>query len=165
MKIQLLILSILFSTAALLGQKVKTPKTISNWSSGANSTINTKLEQKFTTDSLKGIYIPKDLEDCFKQINSYWNDSTKTQVKQRTEKDFCTEAHHGFGAWMRGNWHLEIGSRLSKYFNEMGIYHPDDMSGIILHSYHRRLTGKDIELEEQIKHYQDYWDKMKNIYR
>lgn len=109
---------------------------------------------KYTADTINGVYIPKDLEDCFKQIDSFWNDSTKTQVKQHTEKEFCAEAHHGFGAWMRGNWCLETGSRLSKYFNEMGIYHPDDMSGIILHCYYRRLTGKDIDLKERIKHYQ-----------
>jgi hypothetical protein len=42
----------------------------------------------------------------------------------------------------------------------MGIYHPDDMSGIILTSYHRYLNGQDIALEAQIKSYQDYWKKV-----
>jgi len=63
--------------------------------------------------------------------------------------------------WMRNNWGLWRGSRLSKYFNEMGVFHPDDMSGIILVSYHRYLTGNEIKLEEQIKYYQDYWKKAK----
>jgi len=57
------------------------------------------------------------------------------------------------------DWQLWGGSRLSKFFNDRGIYHPDDMSGIILDSYHRYLTGKDIKLDEQIKFYQDYWKK------
>ena len=116
---------------------------------------------RFTTDSLRGVYIPKDLDDCFKQIDSFLNDSTKLQVKQWTENEFSARAHHGFGMWMRNNWQLWGGSRLSKYFNDMGVYHPDDMSGIILDSYHRYLTGKDIKLEEQIKFYQDYWKKSK----
>jgi hypothetical protein len=114
---------------------------------------------RFTTDSLRGVYIPKDLDDCFKQIDSFWNDSTKQQVKLWTENEFSARAHHGFGMWMRNNWQLWGGSRLSKYFNNMGIYHPDDMSGIILDSYHRYLTGEDIKLEDQIKFYQDYWKK------
>jgi hypothetical protein len=114
---------------------------------------------RFTTDSLRGIYIPKDLEDCFKQIDSFWDDSTKVKVKQWTEGEFIGRAHHGFGMWMRNNWQLWGGSRLSKYFNDLGIYHPEDMSGIILDSYHRYLTGNDIKLEEQIKFYQDYWKK------
>lgn len=116
---------------------------------------------KFTTDSIGGVYIPKDIEDCFKQIDSFWNDSTKVKIKQWTEEEFSGRAHHGFGMWMRNNWQLWGGSRLSKYFNDLGIYHPDDMSGIILDSYHRYLLGKEIKLEEQIKFYQDYWKKEK----
>jgi len=114
---------------------------------------------RFTTDSIQGIYIPKNLEDCFNQINGFWSDSIKWQVKQWTEEEFAANAHFGFGMWMRNNWQLWGGSRLSKYFNDMGVFHPDDMSGIILDSYHRYLTGKDIKLDEQIKVYQDYWKK------
>jgi uncharacterized C2H2 Zn-finger protein len=62
---------------------------------------------------------------------------------------------------MRNNWQLWGGSRLSKYFNDKGIYHPDDMSGIILDSYHRNLNGQEIKLDEQVKYYQDYWEKSK----
>ncbi len=112
---------------------------------------------RFTTDSIRGVYIPKDLEDCFKQIDSFWDDSTKVKVKQWSEDEFSGRAHMGFGMWMRNNWQLWGGSRLSKYFNDLGIYHPDDMSGIILDSYHRYLTGKEIKLEEQIKFYQNFW--------
>ena len=119
----------------------------------------TEDKVRFTTDSIRGVYIPKDLEECFKQIDSFWDDSTKVKVKQWTEDEFSSKAHMGFGMWMRNNWQLWGGSRLSKYFNDLGIYHPDDMSGIILDSYHRYLTGKDIKLEEQIKFYQDYWKK------
>ena len=114
---------------------------------------------RFTTDSLRGIYIPKDLEDCFKQIDSFWSDSTKTQVKNWSESEFSAKSHFGLGLWMRNNWQLWGGSRLSKYFNDLGIYHPDDMSGIILISYHRYLSGEEIKLEDQIKFYQDYWKK------
>lgn len=112
---------------------------------------------RFTTDSLRGTYIPKDLEDCFKQIDTFWSDSTKLKVKQWTEDEFSARAHFGFGMWMRNNWQLWVGSRLSNYFNEKGIYHPDDMSGIILDSYHRYLTGKEVNLESQINFYHTYW--------
>ncbi len=118
---------------------------------------------RYTTDSLRGVYIPANLEDCFIQIDSFWDDSTKLEVKQWTEVEFSGKAHMGFGMWMRNNWQLWGGSRLSKYFNNLGIYHPDDMSRIILQSYHRYLLGKDIKLEEQIKFYQDYWQKKKEV--
>jgi hypothetical protein len=116
-----------------------------------------KEKIKFTADTINDIYIPKDLEDCFVQINSFWNDSTKIQVKNWEEKEFAGKVHLGFGMWMRNNWRLWGGSRLSKYFNDLGIHHPDDMSAIILDSYHRNLNNKEIKLQEQIKYYQDYW--------
>lgn len=116
---------------------------------------------KFTTDSLRGIYIPQNLEDCFNQINSFWDDSIKLKVKNLTEDDFSSKVHLGFGMWMRNNWQLWGGSRLSKFFNDKGIYNPEDMSGIILDSYHRYLNSKAIKLDEQIQYYKDYWEKSK----
>jgi hypothetical protein len=116
---------------------------------------------KFITDTIKGVYIPKNLDDCFTQINSFWADSTKMEMKKLTENEFSGRLHHSFGTWMRNNWRLWGGSRLSKYFNDLGVYHPDDMSGIILDSYHRYLNNKEIKLNEQIKYYQDYWENSK----
>lgn len=97
---------------------------------------------RFTTDSLRGVYIPKDLEDCFRQIDSFWDDSTKKEVKKMNEYEFAGMCHMGFGMWMRNNWGLWAGSRLSKYFHDAGVHHPDEMSGIILRNYHRHLCGK-----------------------
>ena len=78
-----------------------------------------------------------------------------------TEDEFSGRYHLGFGMWMRNNWGLWKSSRLSRYFNSLGVYHPDDMTGIIFDSYHRKLTGSDINLNEQIKFYQEYWEKAK----
>lgn len=65
------------------------------------------------------------------------------------------------GIWIRSEWQLLEGSRLSKYFNEMGVAHPENMSEIILISYHRSLSEKNIRLEEQVRYYQDYWKNVK----
>ena len=123
--------------------------------------LDYKEKIKYVTDTINGVYIPKNLEDCFVQINSFWSDSTKIKVKNWSESEFVGKVHLGFGMWMRNNWRLWGGSRLSKYFNELEINHPDDMSGIILVSYHRHINNKDIKLQEQIKYYQDYWEKTK----
>ena len=61
------------------------------------------------------------------------------------------------GMYLRNNWGLWGDSELAKNLYKMGILHPDDMSGIILNSYQRKLKGEDIKLEEQLKYYQDYW--------
>lgn len=117
-------------------------------------------ENRWELDSINGIYIPANLEDCFDQINSFWNDSAELFISNRTEDKFTAEEHFGLGYWMRNNWELWGESRLSRFFNELEIYHPDDMSGIILTSYHRQSAGKDIELQKQIKKYKMYWKKV-----
>jgi hypothetical protein len=102
-------------------------------------------------------YTPINLEDCFKQIDKLWSDSIKNIVKAQTEEEFSSSMHMGFGLWIRNTWGLWGNSRLAKYFNSKGIFHADDMSGIILDSYHRYLTGKEIDLDKQIKFYQNAW--------
>jgi hypothetical protein len=116
-----------------------------------------KFENLVLLDTINGIYIPQNIDDCIVQINSFWSDSIKNTVKGMTENEFTATAHMGIGMWIRNNWFLWNGSRLSVYFNTLGIYHPDDMSGIIITSYYRNLTQHDIELKSQIKKYTDYW--------
>lgn len=58
-------------------------------------------------------------------------DSIKIKIRALTEDEFSGKFHFGFGMWLRNNWDLWKGSRLSKYFNSIGVYHPDDMTGII----------------------------------
>jgi len=106
-------------------------------------------------------YIPIDLDDCLKQLDIMFADSVKIKIKEMTEDEFSGRYHLGFGMWMRNNWGLWKGSRLSKYFNSLGVYHPDDMTGIIFDSYHRKLNGNEIRLNEQIEFYQEYWEKAK----
>jgi hypothetical protein len=88
-------------------------------------------------------------------------DSIKQAMLIQTEDQFSSGMHMALGLWMRNNWGLWKGSRLSKYFTKKGINHPDDMSGIILYSYHRKKSGKEIKLEEQIIYYQNYWKVVK----
>lgn len=117
---------------------------------------------RFTTDSLRGIYIPKDLEDCFKQIDKFWADSTKSKVKSWTDDEFFGKTYRfGIGLWMRNNWQLWGGSRLTAYFNKLGVNDPESMSAIILISYHRHLLGVDIKLQDQVNNDKKNWAKIK----
>ncbi|MEL6193009.1 MAG: DUF6794 domain-containing protein, partial [Bacteroidota bacterium] len=113
-------------------------------------------ENRFLIDTIRGIYVPKDILDCFNEIDDFWVDSVKMGVKKLSEEEFTARTHLGFGMWIRNNWQLWRGSRLSKFFNEKGVYHPDSMSWIILLSYHRYLNNKKLRLEEQFETYQGY---------
>lgn len=118
-----------------------------------------EYRKRYITDSIRGIYIPYDLLDCIDILDSMWNDFIKSNFKSMSENDFVLQSYYKEGTWIRNNWQLWNGSRLVLYFNELGIYHPDDISGIILKSYHRHLTGNAIRLEEQVKYYYNYWRK------
>jgi hypothetical protein len=111
---------------------------------------------------IDGTYIPKNLADCFDQLNTMLDPKYIEIIKNKSESDFSGSEHFNLGIWMRNNWGLWKGSRLYQFFKEKGLSHPDDMSGTILISYHRKLNNRDIELEKQIKRYQDYWKKKKD---
>ncbi len=72
-------------------------------------------------------------------------------------KEASIEQHFGLGLWMRNNWGLWAGLRLAKYFNEIGVFHPDDMSSIILSNFQLHLNGKPLEVERQVTYFKEYW--------
>ena len=102
------------------------------------------------------VYIPLNLEDSFSELKKMLHSDLLKEMKEGSEQNMVMY-HRSLGMWMRNNWGLWGGSRLSKYLNGIGIFHPDDMSGIILHSFWRHLNGKPIKLEEQVAYYQEYW--------
>lgn len=72
--------------------------------------------------------------------------------------------HFGIGMWMRNNWGLwDKESDLHKWFASHGITHADDMSGIILTSFRRRLLGQPIGFEQQVENYKSYWRQMEDV--
>lgn len=104
------------------------------------------------------VYVPRDLNDCFVELDKMLSLSLRNEMKDSTQEYMLTY-HFSLGMWLRNNWGLWGGSRLSDFFYSIGIYHPDDMSGIILDSYWRYLNSQDIKLEDQVKHYQEFWSK------
>lgn len=110
-------------------------------------------------------YQPKDLEDAIEFLDYKWNDIDKQKFKETDEESATVMLHFGTGMYLRNNWGLwDSNSQLCKYFKSIGIFHPDDMSSIILTSFHRHLNNKDIDLQGQIKYYKDYWNKGKEAY-
>jgi hypothetical protein len=90
----------------------------------------------------------------------------KTISPQTWKMPAVAGMHFGAGLSMRNGWKLWKGKNsLARYFHSIGIFHPDDMSSIILTSFHRRLNGKNIELASQVRYYQDYWNKAKTTRR
>lgn len=102
-------------------------------------------------------YQPLTLEDAVRHLQKIHSDSLKQRIVSQTEEEFTARAHFGLGMWMRNNWGLWRGGPLAKHFNTLGVYHPDDMSGIILTTYYRSLRQQDWQLDQQVQRYQAYW--------
>ncbi|MHC4086983.1 MAG: DUF6794 domain-containing protein [Planctomycetota bacterium] len=108
----------------------------------------------------KSAYIPKDIEDSFRELKTILTDE---DLKKFKESDTLVDYHFGLGMWIRNNWGLWSQSRLSIYFNDMGVFHPDDMSGIILACFHRHLNGQDIKFKEEVETHVKYWEEVEKF--
>lgn len=108
-------------------------------------------------------YIPKNLTEALNYLDCKWSKNDKEDFKNKNEEDAVTEMHFGTGLSIRNSWGLweKRKNSLKRYFIRKGIFHPDDISSIILTSFHRRLNNKEISLYEQVKHYKVYWEKAK----
>jgi hypothetical protein len=125
-----------------------------------DTSVKSSGEPRKEASSPTGYYIPRDLDDAMIEVDRVMGAKGRQDVMKATE-DGMIEYHMGLGMWMRNNWGLWKGLRLAQYFNQLGIHHPDDMSGIILGSYWRKVHGKPIDPDGQVRQYQDYWKKMK----
>lgn len=117
--------------------------------------------------------IPSNLEDAISILERNTKQEDLETAKSMTEKDFSSQAHFSFGMGLRNNWNLWWSARLATenrdkgypqtkpaivdFFNNLGIYHADDMSGIIVTSFYRKVVGLDIDLDAQVQRYIDYW--------
>ena len=116
---------------------------------------------------------PKDLDDAVDHILSIISQDEKSiEVLEKYDGDedgFSGELHMFFGRNIRNEWNLwwyqnhnfenwpkEI-PEIVKYFNDIKIYHADDMSGIILTTVYRKFFNLPIDLDDQIKKYHAHW--------
>lgn len=80
-------------------------------------------------------------------------------MKMKSEERAVIEAHNSIGQWIRNNWKLWIKKTpLRKWFGDIGVKHPDDMSAIVVRSAHRYLMGSPLEIESQVEKLRAYWE-------
>lgn len=105
--------------------------------------------------------IPKNLEECYiglVELNKFkqWNDLYSWI--NMNEKSATSNAHFSLGRWIRNNWGLwRQEGELYTWFKANEINVPDDMSNIILTSFHRHMNKLEIKLEEQFDDSIEYY--------
>jgi len=104
---------------------------------------------------------PSSLSECFESLDKILSEAPDGDwFKSASEDEAITQSHHGLGQYIRNNWDLWVEeSVLHQYFKNLGLHHADDMSGVILTSYHRHLNKKELGLDEQVKHYIEFWKR------
>jgi hypothetical protein len=99
-------------------------------------------EARLTAERVDGVYVPKDLGECFEELDRTLPEVDKREMRALPSRDGMIRYHLGLGTWMRNNWGLWRGSRLQKYFSDRGVKHPEAMSSVILYHYHDWLNGR-----------------------
>ncbi|GAA4038025.1 hypothetical protein GCM10022386_24890 [Flavobacterium cheonhonense] len=100
-------------------------------------------------DSISGTYIPKDLKDCFLTLDKTLSEQDKSTIRNAKNKsEVLLITDDSLGRWIRNNWRLWGGSRLSNYFHERNVSEPEEMSAIILEFYYEWLQNKNENWEK-----------------
>lgn len=94
---------------------------------------------------------PKELEYCFEYLNDNWDPQEIEIFKNITKEDTTSRNYHfGIGLHLR-NYLIRnhpYSDSIQSYFTRNGVDHYDNMSGIILSSYHKYLNNEKLELDE-----------------
>lgn len=105
---------------------------------------------------------PKSIEEAISYFLTNWTAEQKNQFKNEKEDAAVAELHLSVGMFIRNNWirHGSGNECLISEFKKLGIFAPDDMSGIILRSVHRKLNNLPIDIEAQVKRYIIFWNEI-----
>jgi hypothetical protein len=132
----LLLFSLCFATATIA--QVDTTKQRSE---------EEKYAWRLRQEVLYGTYIPKDVNEVILELNKKIDATSKAKFAGVSENEAATRLFFSLGRWMTHNWSLYEGSRLSKYMQDLGIHHPDDMVRFFIIIYHRSLTKQPLEVK------------------
>jgi len=110
--------------------------------------------------SLKG-FSQTPLDEAFTSLQKQLKKRHIKRFKNTEENLATANAHMGIGLYIRNFWiRNKSKQELIDFFDSLKIRHPDDISDIILTSFHRKLNNKPIHLEEQVYQRHAYWDSI-----
>lgn len=107
-----------------------------------------QYEKNIQKTRINEIYIPKDLNDAFKELSELSTSESLAKFS-KADPDFVVKRlHYGLGRWIIVNWNLYDGSRIGEHIKSYGISHPDDQTRFILLTFHNFLNQKDLNISQ-----------------
>lgn len=101
--------------------------------------------------------VPATLDEALVMLEKTVHPDVLARIRaSKNERDMIA-FHHGIGRGLRNGWGLWGRSPLKRFFEPLGVFHPDDISGIILTSFWRKLHDVPINLEGQASEARRYW--------
>ena len=93
-------------------------------------------------------YVPIDLDDALNYLDCRWSESDKDSFKNKPENDAVSELLYlvtKYGVFEIAGDYWKGDSKIAIIFaRDLGINHPDEISSIILTSFHRYLNKNNI---------------------
>ena len=106
-------------------------------------------------------HVVKDLEEAMDYVWGRLSVRGQQEFREAV-RDELWHFHHGLGRALRnelGLWE-EVKPAVQIYFeDQLGVTHPDDISGIIIEALHCRVHGVAFDLAAKVQHYKDYWSQ------
>lgn len=104
--------------------------------------------------------IPANLDEAVSLLESGLSTRDRKAIAESSPHDW----HFSVGMHLRNTWKLwEPQSPLSLWFGKLGIYHADDMSGIIIKALKCKVDETEFDLTEEVAYYKSYWANKDNF--
>ena len=99
---------------------------------------------------------PVSLEEAVHFLDQELSEANKQRIRDYEREEYVGALHMGLGMWLRNNLGLWWNCPLTRYFNDRGVAHADNMSGAILDAYWRHLNGETYDVASIIQCYADW---------
>ena len=99
-------------------------------------------------------YMPATLDECLTQLSAEFDSASINKIKNGSEEDLGQYQFFG-EMWIRNRFDLRGHSQLAQTLEAIGLKDPSYTSKLILHSYWRRLNGLPLNIDEQIRKYNE----------
>lgn len=106
-----------------------------------------EYEQRIQMTRIDDIYIPKDVYDAFKELDTKTTEASKEKFADVPEEKVVELMQFRLGFWMKQNWGFGMGSRLTHSLRDFGVQTPDEGVEFLLISWHRHLNGAELDLK------------------
>lgn len=114
------------------------------------------LLKNWTADSIRGIYIPHNVEEAVEKLLEILPEDRLNEFKEVDESEIVGIEHLNLGSFIRNYWNLWGNSRLNNYFHQnYSVYHPESISSCLILFLHRKLNNKDLGIDSTMKHYME----------